>query len=63
MTERKCCYLEGGKANGLSCQLPAEWEIYSENNLESIEACTLHVGELLDDSPHIHVYPISQEKR
>lgn len=60
MADRKCCYLEGGKADGAPCQAAAEWELYGSNEpREPTDACTKHVGEVLDDSPETRVFPIS----
>lgn len=59
MTDRKCCYLEDGKPDGAPCQAPAEWEIFSDKlPLASVDACTKHVGALLDDSQESRVYPV-----
>lgn len=59
MAKRKCCYLEGGKADGAPCGADAEWELYGSNEpREPVDACTKHVGELLDDSPSINVVPL-----
>lgn len=58
MSERKCCYLDGGKTDGTPCSADAEWVIYSYNApREPIDACTKHVGYLLDDSPETLVLP------
>ncbi len=60
MTERKCCYIEGGKADGVSCQAKAEWELFGSNEpREPVDACTNHVGHLLDDSAETRVVQIS----
>lgn len=62
MGERKCCYLEGGKIDGASCGANAAWSIYgSDTPSESVDSCTKHVGDLLDDSPVISVYPINPD--
>lgn len=59
MIERKCCHLEGGKADGAQCGADAEWELYGSNTpREPVYACTKHVGELLDDSPETRITPI-----
>lgn len=58
MPKRKCCYLNGGKADGEPCRKAAEWMLVGKGGLEFVEACTAHVGELLDDSPVTHIYPI-----
>ena len=56
---RYCCYLKNGKADGEPCRAPAEWELYgSKNPNEPIDACTDHVGALLDDSATTSVFPI-----
>lgn len=60
MVERKCCYLKDGKSDGAPCTADAEWEIHGSNTpREPVEACTAHVGALLDDSPETRVFPIS----
>lgn len=60
MDQRKCCYLEGGTSDGKPCGAPAEWELYGSNHpIEHTDACTAHVGALLDDSPVTNVYPIT----
>lgn len=59
MMKRECCYLEGGKADGKPCGKDAEWELYGSNTpMAPTEACTEHVGRLLDDSPETRVIPI-----
>ena len=59
MVNRKCCYLEGGKADGAPCGADAEWELYGSNEpRELIDACTKHVGELLDDSLETRILPL-----
>lgn len=59
MSDRKCCYLENGRADGASCSADAEWELCGSNTpREPVDACTKHVGELLDDSPETRVFPI-----
>jgi hypothetical protein len=58
-TKRKCCYLQDGKAEGTPCDADAEWELFgSSQPWESIDACTVHIGALLDDSPETRVFPI-----
>lgn len=53
MTTRTCCFIGCGK--------PAEWELLGSNAAyESVDSCTAHVGELLDDSPETRVTFIGQ---
>lgn len=60
MDRRNCCYLEDGKADGKPCEELAEWLIIgSETPAEHIDACTKHVGYLLDDSPYSTVSQIT----
>lgn len=56
MSDRKCCHLEN---NVVPCGADAEWELFGSNEpREPLDACTKHVGELLDDSKETHVYPL-----
>lgn len=60
MSERKCCYLQDGKADGAPCGKDAEWELFGSNEpREPLDACTDHVGALLDDSSETRVIPIT----
>lgn len=63
MSERKCCFLQERSSDPLTpCGAPAEWELYGSNEpREPVDACTVHVGALLDDSPETRVYPIPVE--
>ena len=59
MDRRNCCYLQDGKAEGSPCGELAEWELFGSNEpREPIDACTKHVGDLIDDSLETRVYPI-----
>ncbi len=66
MTQRRCCYIiqNGGKTQGEPCTSDAAWEIYSQKpGLApydcTIDACTLHVGLMLDDAEQHIVTSIS----
>ena len=62
MSERKCCYLQDGKADGAPCNADAEWELFgSKEPCEPVDGCTAHVGALLDNSPETRVFPIAIE--
>lgn len=64
MPQRMCCFrypavpdTQGGGAS--SCPCPAEWEIWPSTAVyEFVDACTAHVGALLDDAPETRVMPI-----
>ena len=60
MSERKCCFLQAQPSDPLTpCDADAEWELFgSTEPREPIDACTKHVGDLLDDSLETRVYPI-----
>lgn len=47
---RYCCHI--------GCNQPAEWEIYGDHPYNGTDACTAHVGILLDDSVRFTVLPI-----
>jgi hypothetical protein len=52
----KCCYIA---PDGASCGAPAEWLISSSPFPDQMtEACSAHVGELLDDAPEHRVWPL-----
>ena len=55
----KCCYLEGGRADGARCPKDAEWTIYYDSTDPHVatDACTDHVGALLSDSPEHRIFP------
>lgn len=61
MSERKCCYLQSQASDPITpCGKDAEWELHgSSSPNEPVDACTAHVGDLLDDSPETRVYPIT----
>lgn len=59
MSERKCCYLQNGEAGGAACTADAEWELYGSNEpREPTDACTAHVGVMLDSSAETRVFPV-----
>lgn len=58
MTQRTCLLI---LPDGKACDLPAEWELLPSTAVyEHVDACTAHVGELLDDAPETRVTPIKQ---
>ena len=66
MTRRWCCYIiqDGGKTQGKPCAVDAVWEIYSQRSGLApydctTDACTLHVGVMLDDAEQHTITPIS----
>lgn len=61
MTNRKCCFLQSNPGDTLTpCSADAEWELHGSNTpREPVDACTAHVGALLDDSPETRVYPVN----
>ncbi|HUU93205.1 MAG TPA: hypothetical protein VM238_18580 [Phycisphaerae bacterium] len=60
--KRLCCFIpdeEQGKPNPAGCQNEAKWEIWGDPGRgEYTEACTDHVGALLDDSKEHRLFPI-----
>lgn len=50
---RECCFI--------GCAATAEWELWPSTAVyESTDACTAHVGNLLDDAPETRVIPIAE---
>ena len=67
MTERTCCFIPevvpGGPAVRDRCPKPAEWELWPHGAVyEHVDACSDHVGHLLDDSPETRVRPLGAPK-
>ena len=65
---RSCCFIYPHPTDtrfgaGMACPLPAEWELWPSTAVyEFVDACTDHVGELLDDSPETRIVPIKQSR-
>lgn len=70
MTERTCSYVvpatqdevSGAKIASHPCGKPAKWEMWGSMSgpYTFVDACTDHVGHLLDDSPATTVNPIRE---
>ena len=52
----RCCFIDD---NGEECEADAEYDIYIEQPSDpycNTHACLKHVGDLLSDASHHHVY-------
>lgn len=61
----KCCFIhpqpQGYIGGGIQCTHDAEWEMKASNAVhETVQACTDHVGALLDDAPTTTVWAITK---
>ncbi len=62
-----CCYIaqDGGRKQGEPCKVDARWQIYSQKpGLApydcTTDACTEHVGVMLDDAEQHIITPIEE---
>ena len=62
MSKRLCCFMPDQSDLKSRCERTAEWEVIASNMpLEiSTDACTEHLGALLDDSEKHEVYPLKE---